>query len=938
MSAFIESERMKSAVSWTQEQLLRLIGITPPDGSRPITDEDYARIYRDKPSFAQFLPFKDFDKEDCLFQFEDGCSVGAVFELQALDVEGRSAQVLQKIESGIQKALQSIPGHHDSPWILQCYLQDDPLQGLIEKIREYATPEARESKHHEIWLWEFAEHIVHMGKPGGLFYDACSQFDWNGQYRKIRLVLYRRSQPSEWLTKAGKPIPGKGRPAEEIHDVINGLLGQLEQIGVQAKRYTGRELYQWLLPWFSPRPDGFKDAWDYLETRHYPDDESSIGVSSDLAEMVSLGYPESRQDGAWLFTGVPHRLIPLQAIDTPPVTGVLTAEQETAQGKTASLWDRLPKGSIFVNTIVIQPQSQVKKHCDNIIKSAGQGSSEAIQAASQAHAAKDSIATGRYLYPAFAGLYVRGEDDEALAKNTQRALNVLIGFQFNPVLPRYDPTAMDNYLRFLPMAYSFEHDQRSGNTSLTRLTFIDHLARMLPFYGRGSGTGNPGKLFFNRIGGPLMFDPVKDRSRVAHSLIFGPTGSGKSASINYMVMHDMAMCLPRTIIIEKGDSFGLLGRYFKSTGLSVNQIKFTPASDISLPPYSKAFEALKQAEANEKAMELALMSSADDQFDEQGDLVEAEDEMRDYLGEMELITRMMITGADIRKEEKIDLPEKLLVRRSILEATRKQRDSGLDYVIPSNVVAAMRDLCSDQVSEKRRELGLEMADALEYWTDGLHGKFFNRPGKSWPECDVTILDMGILTSDQYQDMLAVTMVSLINTITGIGEKYQYEGRQTQVWTDEGHAITTNPTLVKPLVFGAKTWRKLSIWLNQATQNLEDYPDEASKMLSLAEWWYCLVMDHKEVEELSRFKRLSEEEKTLLTSARKEKGKYTEGVVLSDNVNSLFRIVMPALPLALAGTDDDEKAERRRIMQERNCSEIDAVHVVAGRIKERRMAT
>ena len=130
--------------------------------------------------------------------------------------------------------------------------------------------------------------------------------------------------------------------------------------------------------------------------------------------------------------------------------------------------------------------------------------------------------------------------------------------------------------------------------------------------------------------------------------------------------------------------------------------------------------------------------------------------------------------------------------------------------------------------EKRRERANEMADALEYWTEGLHGKFFNRPGASWPESDVTILDMGILTSDQYQDMLAVTMVSLINTITGIGEKYQYEGRQTQVWTDEGHAITTNPTLVKPLVFGAKTWRKLSIWLNQATQNLEDYPDEAKQ--------------------------------------------------------------------------------------------------------------
>ena len=134
------------------------------------------------------------------------------------------------------------------------------------------------------------------------------------------------------------------------------------------------------------------------------------------------------------------------------------------------------------------------------------------------------------------------------------------------------------------------------------------------------------------------------------------------------------------------------------------------------------------------------------------------------------------------------------------------------------------------------------------------------------------------------------------------------------------------------------WRKLNIWLNQATQNLEDYPDEAGKMLSLAEWWYCLNMDHKEVQAISRFRRLTEEEQALLVSTRKEKGKYTEGVVLSDNVNSLFRIVMPALPLALAGTDDDEKAERRKLMQAHQCSEIEAVKLVAGRIKQARRAT
>jgi len=707
-------------------------------------------------------------------------------------------------------------------------------------------------------------------------------------------------------------------------------------MGMATKRYSGQDLFNWLLPWFSPKPDGFKDVWEYLKKRNFTNSDEEIGYGADLSEMMTIGYPESNEDGIWRFNGMPHRIIPLQAIDTPPITGVLTAEQEMGtSGKTASMWDKLPKGSIFATTIVIEPQSKMKAHCEDIIKAAGQGSSEASAASLQANAAKDNIAAGKYLYPSFSCVYVRGKDDEELHKNLQRATQVLIGFQFNPILPRYDPTSCDNYLRFLPMSYSYERDKKT--TRLTRLTYSHHLARILPLYGRAIGTGNPGKLFYDRVGGAFLFDPVKDRSRVAHSLIFGPTGSGKSATINYMVMHDMAMCKPRTFIIEKGDSFSLLGQYFKSTGLTVNRVKFTTSTNISLPPYTKAFEALEKAEEDEQSMEKALLQSVDSSFDQEGDLINNEDdEMRDYLGEMELITRMMITGANIDLENKFELPDKLIVRKAILEATRIQRDAQINYVIPSNIVAVIRSYATDDnISDTRKERIISMADSLDYWTNGLHGKFFNRPGEAWPEVDVTILDMGILTDDQYKDMLAVTMVSLINTITGIGEKYQYEGRQTQVWTDEGHVLTGNPIIVKPLIFGAKTWRKLNIWLNQATQSISDYPKEAEKMLSLAEWWYCLCMDESDVEELNKFKKLTNEERELVKSARKEKGKYTEGVVLSDNIKSLFRIVMPALPLALAGTDDDEKAARRKLMKEHNCSEIEAIYYVVDRIKSAR---
>ncbi|MEW8227225.1 MAG: hypothetical protein AB2748_15875, partial [Candidatus Thiodiazotropha endolucinida] len=104
-----------------------------------------------------------------------------------------------------------------------------------------------------------------------------------------------------------------------------------------------------------------------------------------------------------------------------------------------------------------------------------------------------------------------------------------------------------------------------------------------------------------------------------------------------------------------------------------------------------------------------------------------------------------------------------------------------------------------------------------------------------------------------------------------------------------------------------------------------------KMLNMMEWWLCLVMPKEEVEQIARFKDLTDVQRSLLLSARKEPGKYVEGVVLSDNMEALFRNVPPPLSLALAMTEKHEKAERGAIMRERNCSELEAVHVIAERI-------
>ena len=108
----------------------------------------------------------------------------------------------------------------------------------------------------------------------------------------------------------------------------------------------------------------------------------------------------------------------------------------------------------------------------------------------------------------------------------------------------------------------------------------------------------------------------------------------------------------------------------------------------------------------------------------------------------------------------------------------------------------------------------------------------------------------------------------------------------------------------------------------------------SRVLSMCEWWLLLTMELAEIEEVARFKTLSREQRLMIESARKEPGKFTEAVLLSAKGQMLMRNVPPPLAIALAMTEGEEKAERRRIMKDLGCDELGAAIEVARRIATR----
>ncbi len=325
-----------------------------------------------------------------------------------------------------------------------------------------------------------------------------------------------------------------------------------------------------------------------------------------------------------------------------------------------------------------------------------------------------------------------------------------------------------------------------------------------------------------------------------------------------------------------------------------------------------------------------------DALTDDDDVSEDDGAGRDVLGEMEIAARIMITGGDEREDARMTRADRLLIRNAIFLAAKTVKTADRDQVLTEDVVAALQQIGQDKrLSDHRRARASEMGDGMALFCSGLAGHFFNRPGTPWQAADVTILEMGILAREGYEDQLTVAYISMMSHINDLVERHQHDARPTLVVTDEGHIITTNPLLARYVVKITKMWRKLGAWFWIATQNLEDFPDASRKMLNMMEWWLCLVMPKEEVEQIARFKDLTDVQRSLLLSARKEPGKYVEGVVLADNLEALFRNVPPPLSLALAMTEKHEKAERAAIMRERHCTELEAVHVVAERIAEKR---
>jgi hypothetical protein len=178
----------------------------------------------------------------------------------------------------------------------------------------------------------------------------------------MRAVIYRRIRPGAFLRS------GFATYEDSLNEVCSRFLAALHSAGVHGRRCDDRDLYQWLFPWFNPRP-ALPEGVRPLDVAPWSTRKRPLPFSIDLAEQMVLGTPQSR-DGAWWFDGLPHRCLSVHGLRTRTRPGQLTGERRQGE-HINTVFDLMPEHTILAMTIIIRPQDQVANHIARVKAASG---------------------------------------------------------------------------------------------------------------------------------------------------------------------------------------------------------------------------------------------------------------------------------------------------------------------------------------------------------------------------------------------------------------------------------------------------------------------------------------------------------------------------------------------------------------------------------------
>jgi len=925
------------------------------------TKEDEKKMYERKgASFADALPYEAYDNYTETWILEDGFSRAAAFTLQPIPTAGVSSNQLVSAREYLRTVYEVFErlSPEDGQWVMQeFYYNDNRVSNIMKTMRDYVDDHAKGTEFTEEYLRITEHHLNGMNKEEGIYFDEkVTMEQWGLRIPRVKIIVYRRMTKDDLSKQAN----GSFDAAQELNEKVEELRHKFEGSGIKFKRDAKEDVLYWLFDMFNGF-EGYEGSTreEYIKRMiDIDDDDDELGV--DVSEALLVDRPISNtEDNTWTFGNKKSRFLRFSGLRKKPRIGQLVGEVKSGEGKsktTKCTADSLPKNSIITRTLVFTHRSDVESTLSKLERRSRGVSTEAAKSRRIYEEAHDSLIDSDESLRCSMGVYFFGENTDEMNKQQRKIISRFSDNNIVLMKDTEDSLCLDAYLLHLPMNFKPKLDPKFRYLRPIRM---DHTCNLSLLFGRSEGSGNPALMFFNRGGTPVFHDPLNGKERAMNGFTFvvGPPGSGKSVTLSQMAIMNMAIHRPRLFIVEYGNSFGLVSEFFEKFGLSVNRLKLDMVNAPSLAPFNDIDKVLEGESLDDfDEWDLDSISSNDlesdlknQNFTSESEKDESNDEERDVLGELELICFLMITGGEKREFERYSRADRQLIRDTLIKTASRMREIGKDKnlkgpkpCITQDVIDTMNMISIGKYDTKDRAYTDDqksiikiMLTTLEMFTSGFNHRLFNRPGEAWPDADVTLIDLAELSKNANEDKLAVAYTSLMQHVNNLAEKHQNSARQILMYTDECHLVCSNPLLGPFLVKMVKTFRKLQTWPLFATQNVSDMAGGSAKLLSMIEWYIALNTEPEEAELIQKIKGLSNDTTKLLSSTSKQARAYTEGVILSKNYETQFRSSPASLFLTLAMTEGHEKNERRKIREEKTCSELEAAYYMAKEIDKAR---
>ena len=213
--------------------------------------------------------------------------------------------------------------------------------------------------------------------------------------------------------------------------------------------------------------------------------------------------------------------------------------------------------------------------------------------------------------------------------------------------------------------------------------------------------------------------------------------------------------------------------------------------------------------------------------------------------------------------------------------------------------------------------------------------YFDVPSEPLSNADIIYMELGIFKDDTENNKAprALAINRFTSHVMTECEERRHQKRETHFVIDECHIPLAQALTAALLTQCSKMARKVGLVLVLATQNPEDFKEDAKKMLgNIATIELLKFQDEKSLEEFCKLLGLDSYVMQLTKNISNIKGLHSESFLASSQYKLLTRCIPFKELFFLIANETSENAKRQEVCKEYNCNEVEAAFIQAALIR------